>query len=580
MNFEIHGNVVYKSVLWRTEELCQLKRKFDFFLHKEKIHVTFTVALAMERTPILLIAIMSLLDQGIVFLPIDKELPPERLQYMLKTAEVDYIITDGKWIQKRMVNCPVLFFDPQKIEIQPEAVTGRAAISQDLAYLLYTSGTTGRPKAVEVRREGLLNFIQAILEEIDFPDETRIACCTSEMFDIFFLESVLALCAGMTVVLANEDERKNPRMVCKLLLDENVNVIQMTPSYLQMIQSVDPEYHCLRRMKVIMVGGESFPLLLLEKLKAATNAKIYNMYGPTETTIWSLIADLTNCQEVVIGHPVRETAVYILSENEETVEEGEVGEICISGMGVARGYRNHEEQTQKSFKTLMFGKRAIRIYKTGDLGYKRSDGNYICLGRKDNQIKILGHRIELEEIDECMKQISYINNAVSCLKEDVHGKKIICFYIAEEEKFEEDLRKDLADKLPAYMLPANFVKVEDFMYTISSKIDRNAMVHRYCEEYVEEPEKNLDKKSGSGEWVIRCLGNCLETNKRDIGFDTPIETLGIDSLTYINFIVQAEEELDIEIDDEYLASGSFSAVGDIIKYFDQLRGMESLSWIE
>lgn len=571
MDFAIHGNIVYNNVLWETEELCRLKKKFDVFLQRENIHTTSTIALAMERTPRLLTAVMSLLDQGVVFLPIDRELPAERLQYMLDTAEIDYIITDGEWIQERKVECPVLFFDQTDLEIPPEPVTGIPAGRQELAYLLFTSGTTGRPKAVEVRREGLLNFISAMLERIDFPAESRIACCTSEMFDIFFLESVLALCTGMTVVLADQDERKNPRMVCKLLQDEDVNVIQMTPSYLQMIQSVDPEYHCLEKMAVIMVGGESFPLLLLEKLRAVTKARIYNMYGPTETTIWSLVADLTNSREVVIGQPVSGTEVLILSENEQIVEAGQVGEICISGRGLARGYRNNEEQTQKSFKTLQYGEQVARIYKTGDLGCKKSDGNYTCLGRKDNQIKILGHRIELEEIDECMKQISYITNAVSCLKEDTHGKKIICFYTAVEERAGDDLRKALGDKLPSYMLPARFVKVDDFLYTISAKIDRSEMVHRYCKEYDEESENRQDKKCGSRQWVIQCFGGLLETEKGNIQDHTPIETLGIDSLTYINFIVQAEEELGIEIDDEYLASGSFSTVGDIIQYFDHLR---------
>lgn len=575
MEFEIRGNIIFNNVLWQSQTLYQMREKFDTFLNQKGINRNMTIALAMDRTPILLISIMCLLNNEIVFLPINKELPSERLEYMLATADVDFIITDGTWIQKRQQNCSVLLFNPEEIDdTSIEAVTYKDARKQELAYLLFTSGSTGKPKAVEVLRSGLINFVQAIMKRIDFPDETRIACCTNEMFDIFFLESVLALHAGMTVVLANEDERKNPRKICRLLLEQRVNVIQMTPSYLQMIHLTDSEYCCLQNMNVIMVGGENFPLVLLEELRSASRAKIYNMYGPTETTIWSLIADLSYSSEVIIGQPISETEVYILNEQEEIVQDGMEGEICISGAGVARGYRNNEEQTKYSFKELVLDKKEIRIYKTGDLGYERSDGNYVCLGRKDTQVKILGHRIELEEIDECVKQISDIKDAVSCVHEDQRGKRIVCFYISDKEKCTDDFRGMLTDKLPSYMMPSVFVRVDDFLYTISSKLDRNAMIRRYYEEVVTRTEKDKVVKNGIEGWVIRILSDLCGFDKKQIDSQTLIESIGMDSLMYIDFIVQVEDKLCVEIDDEYLASDSFSTVGDIIKYFKYLCAVE------
>ena len=574
LDFEIRGDIIFKNNLWKSQMICQVQGKFDAFLMKEGINQNMTVGLAMERTPILLISIMSLLNQGILFFPINKEVPPKRLQYMLATADVDCVITDGDWIKEMNLDCPITFFDIEKNDISMDKHINQKERKQELAYLLFTSGTTGKPKAVEVLRSGLINFIQAIMKRIEFPEETRIICCTNEMFDIFFLESVLALHTGMTVVLADENERKNPKKICNLLLEQKVNALQMTPSFLQMIHIVDREYCCLKNMDVIMVGGETFPVLLLERLKSLSRARIYNMYGPTETTIWSLVADLSNSTEIVIGQPIAKTEVFIINDQEEIVQEGVEGEICIAGAGLARGYRNNGEQTDVSFKCLSLGGKKIRVYKTGDIGYKRLDGNYVCLGRKDTQVKILGHRIELEEIEQCVREISYIEDAESCVYDDQNVKKIICFYLSDEVPCIEDIREKLADKLPSYMFPATFVKVDNFIYTVSSKLDRNAMLHRYFETLKGKTEKEKVKKNDVEGWVKQSLSIFCGLEEERIMPRTSIESLGMDSLMYINFIVQSEDELKIEVDDEYLASDSFSTVGDIIEYFCKLCGSE------
>lgn len=223
------------------------------------------------------------------------------------------------------------------------------SVEEDVVYILYTSGTTGTPKGVKVTWEGLLNFIEGISEIIDFSPGKRIACFTTVAFDIFFLESIMALYKGLTVVLANEDEQRNPRLMAKLIHDNAVDMVQMTPSRMQVLLNHDKELSCLKNVKEIMIGGEAFPLGLLKTLQAKTNAKIYNMYGPTETTIWSTVSDLTQKDRIDIGRPIKNTEVYIVDESLSILPEGQVGEICIAGKGLARGYVGKNDLTIEKF---------------------------------------------------------------------------------------------------------------------------------------------------------------------------------------------------------------------------------------
>lgn len=255
------------------------------------------------------------------------------------------------------------------------------------AYILYTSGTTGIPKGVEVTREGLFNFIEGISEIIDFSAGKRIACFTTVSFDIFILESIMALYRGLVVVLANEDEQRNPRLMAKLIQDNEVDMVQMTPSRMQLLLNYDKELSCLKNVKEIMIGGESFPLSLLRRLKEKTNAKIYNMYGPTETTIWSTVSDLTQKDRIDIGRPIKNTEVYIVDESLSILPEGQVGEIYIAGKGLARGYVGKNDLTIEKFIYLP-QKPDVRVYRTGDMGRYLPDGDLEYLGRTDNQVKI------------------------------------------------------------------------------------------------------------------------------------------------------------------------------------------------
>lgn len=349
--------------------------------------------LIMRRTPDLIYSICMCFERNNTVIPIDPAYPKNHIQYIIKDSAPDEIISD--------VDSYDDLLQEKKLNITQD----------DVAYILYTSGSTGSPKGVEITYEALTNFIEGISEIIDFSPGKRIACFTTVAFDIFFLESIMALYKGLTVALANEDEQRNPRLMAKLIHDNAVDMVQMTPSRMYLLLNHDKELSCLKNVKEIMIGGEAFPLSLLKTLQAKTNAKIYNMYGPTETTIWSTVSDLTRKDRIDIGRPIKNTEVYIVDESLSILPDGQVGEICIAGKGLAKGYVGRNDLTAEKFIYLP-QKPDVRVYRTGDMGHYLPDGNLEYLGRTDNQVKIRGHRIELEEIESHLNEIDGIHQAV------------------------------------------------------------------------------------------------------------------------------------------------------------------------
>ena len=237
------------------------------------------VALILDRGISLISVIYNCLDKKITYVPIDPNMPDSRISDIINDANVGTVITHQNYLRKLQVDNVICVDVDDIIDFDPTET------DNETAYILFTSGSTGDPKGVEVTREGLFNFIDGISEIIDFSPGKRIACLTTMSFDIFFLESIMALFKGLTIVLANEDEQRNPKLMEKLIQDNAVDMVQMTPSRMQLLLNHDKELTCLKNVKRIMIGGEPFPISLLKTLQEKTNSKIYNMYGPTETTI-------------------------------------------------------------------------------------------------------------------------------------------------------------------------------------------------------------------------------------------------------------------------------------------------------
>ena len=508
--------------------------------------------LIMRRTPDLIYSICMCFERNNTVIPIDPAYPKNHIQYIIKDSAPDEIISD--------VDSYDDLLQEKKLNITQD----------DVAYILYTSGSTGSPKGVEITYEALTNFIEGISEIIDFSPGKRIACFTTVAFDIFFLESIMALYKGLTVALANEDEQRNPRLMAKLIHDNAVDMVQMTPSRMYLLLNHDKELSCLKNVKEIMIGGDAFPLSLLKTLQAKTNAKIYNMYGPTETTIWSTVSDLTRKDRIDIGRPIKNTEVYIVDESLSILPDGQVGEICIAGKGLAKGYVGRNDLTAEKFIYLP-QKPDVRVYRTGDMGHYLPDGNLEYLGRTDNQVKIRGHRIELEEIESHLNEIDGIHQAVVIALEISETDKVLqAFYTSDTTLDQKEITDYLSLKLPEYMVPVRFKHVESFIQTENGKIDRKRVLE--CVEIKTgddlSEESNLNELTAVPQKAFGIIESILTPRIEDVTFETSLSEAGVDSITFVTLVIALEGEFNFEWDDEMLLITAFSTIRSMVEYVE------------
>ena len=508
--------------------------------------------LIMRRTPELIFAMYMCLERNNTVIPIDPAYPKKHIDYIIKDSAPDKIISD---------------IDSYNDLFQEK----RSNITQnDVAYILYTSGSTGHPKGVEVTYEALSNFIEGISETIDFSPGKRIACLTTISFDIFFLESIVALNKGLTVVLADEEEQRNPKLMAKFIKDNAVDIIQMTPSRMQLLLNYDKELICLKSVKEIMIGGEAFPFGLLQTLQEKTTARIYNMYGPTETTIWSTISNLTYKDHIDIGRPIKNTEIYIMDDSLTLLPSGQIGEICIGGKGLAKGYVGRDDLTAEKFIYLP-QKPNVRVYRTGDMGRHLPDGDLEYLGRTDNQVKIRGHRVELEEIESHLNQIKGIHQAVVIALETNETDKILqAFYTSDATLNQKEITDYLSSKLPEYMIPVRFKRVESFLQTENGKIDRKRVLQ--CVEIKtgdDLPEESkLSELNAVPQKAFGVIKSTLAPKNEDVTLETSFVEAGVDSITFVNLVVALESEFNFEWDDEMLLITAFSTIRSMVEYVD------------
>lgn len=550
---------------YTTSEIIAIMDKINYKIIKSNYcYKKNVIAIALPRNIYLLATLLTLLEDEISFLPIDINDINNRTKYMLENANIKTIITE-KTYEPYFKNYQLILLDDIYNENFKYDIVCKKFGSQ-IAYVLYTSGTSGKPKAIQITRDGFNNFINGITDIIPL-DGKKIACFTNVTFDIFFLETIFALYKNMTVVMADENENHNPRKMIDIIKKHQVDVIQMTPSRMKMIQAVDTNFQCLKNVLIIMLGGENFPINLLQNLQKFTTAKIFNMYGPTETTIWSTVSELTSKDRIDIGRPIMNTKVYIMDDiTYKEVEKGEIGEICIAGKGLANKYLNEPELTQKAFRLSPVCKEE-RIFCTGDLGMIDEYGNILCLGRKDHQIKLHGFRIELEDIDTNISRIEGILDVASCY--DDENEKLILFYTSDTELEEDILQERVKELLPRYMYPNIYQRVKYLPYTASGKIDRKSIMRNYREEINE----NKEIENTNGDMIHEITNIVIKYCKQEliITGNTKLDQIGLDSIEFIKFMIDLETMYSIEFEESKLDFASFDTLMDIVKYIEKQK---------
>ncbi|MFH9349067.1 amino acid adenylation domain-containing protein [Kitasatospora sp. NPDC017646] len=440
------------------------------------------VALACPRTHELLVAMLAVLKTGAAYLPLDLDHPRERLAYTVRDAAPVLALTGGEAVPGLPGNTPSLSLTDPALAA---ALAAHPATKPDLpvqpgpqnaAYLLYTSGSTGTPKGVVVTRGNLRNFVLDMRDRTAMAPGDRLLAVTTVGFDIAHLELFVPLAAGATVVLADKELVRDPEELRRVVHDQGVTMVQATPSLWRGVVEGAPDV--LARIRVL-VGGEALPADLAEALTAGSPS-VTNVYGPTETTIWSTAARLARGANGAppIGRPIANTRVYVLDAGLQPVPPGVPGELYIAGDGVARGYSGRPSLTAGRFVADPFGPSGARMYRTGDVVRWRADGELEFVGRVDDQVKIRGFRIELGEIETVLGTHPEVGSAVVVAREDRPGDRRLVAYVVptgEEPPTAADLRAHLERYLPGYMVPAAFVVADAFPLTPSGKIDRRAL---------------------------------------------------------------------------------------------------------
>ncbi|MGE5342659.1 MAG: amino acid adenylation domain-containing protein, partial [Candidatus Omnitrophota bacterium] len=440
------------------------------------------VGLKVARSIDMIIGILGILKSGGAYLPLDPDYPQERVDDMLKDsgAKVVCLTEPTADTEKTAIKLIEL---PKPIDLPERPASSSSVVSvssvrnhsnSTLAYVIYTSGSTGKPKGVMIDHSAIHNFMEGISRRIDFNVGKTILALTTITFDIFGLETLLPLCRGLRVILADEACQRNIRLLDQLIVKTHIDMLQVTPSRLQMFVASQGKDSCLRNLKEIMVGGEPLPVRLLAELKELTEARIYNMYGPTETTIWSTVKALTESSEITIGGPIANTQVYILNNDLRPQPVGVAGDLHIAGDGVARGYLNNPEMTAERFFPVPLMTK--RIYKTGDICRWLKGGDIEFLGRIDTQVKIRGFRIELGEIENRLLNHGRIKDTVVTCRVDKTGDKSLCAYwVGDEDIPFSELKDYLLGYCPDYMIPSSFVKIDRIPLTPSGKVNRQAL---------------------------------------------------------------------------------------------------------
>lgn len=451
------------------------------------------IAIMMKAGTNALLTMLAVMKTGAAYLPLDVLTGPQRLQNITDDAEVKFIITDGDIESAKQIHdcinlSKITWRDWSTHELN------QGARSDDLMYILYTSGSTGQPKGVAIEHQNVSNFLLSMTKRPGFCTDDRLLAVTPITFDISVLELYLPLINGGTLVLGAHQAVQDGEQLGQLITDNDITIMQATPAVWRIL--MDAQWQGKKHFKAL-TGGEGIADDLAVTL-AEKCAELWNMYGPTETTVWSSCGQLISNESadsknsiVHIGNAIDNTGIFVLDDSGQIVPRGVAGHIHISGAGLARGYHNQDELTAQSFVNLQWNTGTPegidngmqRMYSTGDLGKYNHDGHLIHLGRIDHQIKLNGFRIEPAEIEKVLNKHDFISEALVILNESSNNpaqqkrKELVAYYVQTKNSHItiSDIRQHLAEYLPQYMIPAQFVALDAFPLNSSGKKDRKQL---------------------------------------------------------------------------------------------------------
>lgn len=518
-------NLTYAELNMRANQLAR-------YLVSSNVKFGDVIGIMVNRSLEMVIGLLGILKSGAAYLPIDPDYPSERISYMLENSHTKKVLVNFNTssILPEGYDKIDISFSENFFKFYENKNLDLNFSSLNLMYLIYTSGSTGNPKGVMLTHQNIHNFIIGMTKQINFSSDKVMVSLTTICFDIFVLELWCSLTHGLRVIIANELEQKDVTAFNTLCLNNNVSMLQTTPSRLSAFLDNPNQLDYLSNLTDIMIGGEPLPEILLQKLKMLSHAKIYNMYGPTETAVWSTMKDLSDTNNISIGKPISNTICYILDKNKNLLPPYIPGELYIGGDGVSNGYLNRKELTKEKFISSPFDANKL-IYNTGDLAYFTNDGEIIHLGRTDFQVKIRGYRVELGEIENIISSFDKITNCV-VMCHHVDNKQILCaYYTSKSEIDTSSLKNYILQKLPTYMVPSHFIHLDSFPQTPNGKIDRKALnFHIETNEEIVLPKNDVEEK------LFKLIASIIHSS--NFSMTDNLFNIGMDSIAIVSLCTQ------------------------------------------
>lgn len=566
--------IIHEDLKITYKELNEKANSLARLLKEKKIKAQQIVGIMIEKSIEMIIAILAIQKAGAAYVPIDPDYPEERVKYMLNDCKVSLLLTEEKCVKR------LEFFEGEILNIYDKNLYEKENTnledeykSDNLSCVIYTSGSTGRPKGVLIENRGIVRQVKNVTF-IKISEKDSMLQLANYVFVASVLDIYLPLLNGARVVLISKEDILNLEKLEQVIVNNNVSIAVFTTALFNLI--VDNNIKCLNNIKTITIGGERLSVRHIKKaLEYLGQGRLMQLYGQTESSLLVAYYPINNVSEdstrIPIGKPVNNTSIYILRDDNELVSIGEVGELCVSGHGTARGYLNLDKLTKEKFTNNPFKDGAI-MFRTGDLARYLPDGNIELIGRRDNQVKIRGFRVELEEIESQLLKLDYINEAAVIAKHNISGNDVLHAYVtAKEEIAVTSLKDELAKTLPDYMIPNNIKRIDEMPFTPTRKIDRKKLKDMSIDEANKEivlPRNDIEQL------IFDNLKKILPN--RDISIYDDFESLGGTSIGAAKLISELSKKgIDITIEKIFI----YKSIAKISEYI-QSRGNKQLDLLD
>ncbi|PYH24869.1 amino acid adenylation domain-containing protein [Bacillus altitudinis] len=531
-------------------ELNEQANRLARHLQKNGVNHQTVTAILAERTPELIVSLLAVLKAGATYVPIDPDYPESRIQYMLKDSGATHLLTHSSFIsQTRLLafDGTYLFADDQEILLMSSENLPLEAGLDDTAYIMYTSGTTGQPKGIMTTHSNIARVVKNTNYLTILETDTLLSLSNS-VFDGFTFDVYGALLNGAKLVLPQKETILDMGKLTELIKGEHISVMFVPTALFHLL--VDEGTDWMRGVRKVLFGGERASVQHVRKaFDVMGKGRLLNVYGPTESTVFATYYPIDEAiplesHSIPIGKPLNQTGAYILSEHRQLQPIGMVGELCLSGKGLAKGYLNRPDLTKQVFIPHPFAS-GERLYRTGDLAYFREDGLIEYAGRVDDQVKIRGHRIELTEIEANLLMHPGVKQAVLLADHDETNHTRLLAYITCDDAWKgklDDIKSRLKERLPAYMLPHELIELENLPLTPNGKVDKRQLPKP------EAPQGNRRVKLPANEVEQKLLVMWREVLEReDISTDDHFFELGGHSLKAMSLLSKVSKEFEVQV---------------------------------